>query len=48
MATFTAAISGVKFLHRLRDEAKYDGLDALRAAIARDAEQARDYFRKHG
>ena len=38
----------VKFLHRLRDEAKYDGLDALRAAIARDAEQARDYFRAHG
>lgn len=38
----------VKFLHKLRDEAKYDGLDALRAAIARDAEQARDYFRNHG
>ena len=38
----------VKFLHRLRDEEKYDGLDALRAAISRDAEQARDYFRKHG
>jgi riboflavin kinase/FMN adenylyltransferase len=38
----------VTFLHKLRDEAKYDGLDALRAAIARDAEQAKDYFRKHG
>ena len=38
----------VKFLHKLRDEAKYDGLNALRAAIARDAEQARDYFRNHG
>jgi len=38
----------VKFLQKLRDEAKFDGLDALRAAIARDAEQARDYFRKHG
>ena len=30
------------------NEAKFDGLDALRAAIARDAQQARDYFRKHG
>ena len=38
----------VTFLRKLRDEAKYDGLDALRAAIARDAEQARDYFRNHG
>lgn len=38
----------VKFLRKLRDEEKYDGLDALRAAIARDAEQARDHFRKHG
>ena len=38
----------VEFLHKLRDEAKYDGLDALRAAIARDAQQARDYFRNHG
>ena len=38
----------VTFLHKLRDEEKYAGLDALRAAIARDAEQARDYFRKHG
>jgi riboflavin kinase/FMN adenylyltransferase len=38
----------VTFLHKLRDEEKYDGLEALRAAIARDAEQARDYFRTHG
>ena len=38
----------VEFLHKLRDEEKYDGLDALRAAIARDAQQARDYFRNHG
>jgi riboflavin kinase/FMN adenylyltransferase len=38
----------VKFLHKLRDEEKYDGLDALRSAIGRDAQQARDYFRKHG
>jgi riboflavin kinase/FMN adenylyltransferase len=38
----------VEFLQKLRDEEKYEGLDALRAGIARDAEQAREYFRTHG
>jgi len=38
----------VTFLRKLRDEEKFDGLDALRSAIARDAAQARDYFREHG
>jgi len=38
----------VTFLRKLRDEEKYDGLEALRAAIARDAAQAKDYFRNHG
>jgi riboflavin kinase/FMN adenylyltransferase len=38
----------VTFLEKLRDEEKYAGMEALRAAIARDAEQARDYFRNHG
>lgn len=38
----------VTFLRKLRDEEKYDGLDALRAAIARDAAQAKEYFRSHG
>ena len=38
----------VRFLKKLRDEEKYDGLPALQAAIARDARQARDYFLKHG
>jgi len=38
----------VTFLRKLRAEEKYDGLEALRAAIARDAGQARDYFRTHG
>jgi riboflavin kinase/FMN adenylyltransferase len=38
----------VKFLHKLRDEEKYDGLDALRSAIRQDAEQARDYFKRNG
>src|SRR5580765_7169567 len=38
----------VRFLKKLRDEQKYDGLDALREAIAQDARQARDYFVNHG
>jgi len=38
----------VKFLHKIRDEEKYDGMDALRSAIARDVAQAKDYFRKNG
>jgi riboflavin kinase/FMN adenylyltransferase len=38
----------VRFLKKLRDEQKYDGLDALREAIARDARQAREYFVNHG
>jgi riboflavin kinase/FMN adenylyltransferase len=36
----------VKFLAKLRDEEKYEGVAALRAAIARDAAQARNYFSK--
>jgi riboflavin kinase/FMN adenylyltransferase len=38
----------VTFLQKLRDEEKYDGLDALRSAIQRDAEQAKDYFKSNG
>jgi riboflavin kinase/FMN adenylyltransferase len=38
----------VRFLEKLRDEEKYDGLDALKTAIARDARQAREYFARHG
>jgi riboflavin kinase/FMN adenylyltransferase len=38
----------VKFLRKLRDEKKYDGLEALRSAIAQDVAQAKDCFRKHG
>jgi riboflavin kinase / FMN adenylyltransferase len=40
----------VKFLKKLRDEAKYDGLEALRAAIAGDAARAKEFFatRQHG
>jgi riboflavin kinase/FMN adenylyltransferase len=38
----------VRFLEKLRDEEKYDGLEALKQAIARDARQAREYFEHHG
>jgi len=38
----------VCFLEKLRDEQKYDGLDALRQAIAQDASRAREYFARHG
>jgi riboflavin kinase / FMN adenylyltransferase len=38
----------VRFLKKLRDEQKYEGLQALKKAIAHDARQARDYFANHG
>ena len=40
----------VHFLAKLREEQKFEGLDLLRAAIARDVLRAKDYFaaRKHG
>ena len=45
---FSAQIYGcrleVKFLHKLRNEEKYPDLATLRAAIERDAANARDYF----
>ena len=34
----------VNFLHKLRDQEKYDSLDALKQQIARDVEDTRDYF----
>lgn len=34
----------VAFRHFIRPERKYDGLDALKAAIQQDIDQARDYF----
>lgn len=49
---FADAIYGkhlrVSFLARLRDEEKYEGPEALRAAIARDVNRAREYFKNHG
>jgi riboflavin kinase/FMN adenylyltransferase len=37
----------VELLHKLRDEARYDGLDALTAAIRNDADNARAFFAAH-
>jgi riboflavin kinase/FMN adenylyltransferase len=37
----------VELLHKLHDELKYDGLDALEAGIARDCEDARAWFATH-
>jgi riboflavin kinase/FMN adenylyltransferase len=34
----------VDLLHKLHDELKYDGLDSLKAGIARDCADARDFF----
>jgi len=34
----------VEFLHKIRDEERYDDLEALRAQIARDCEAARSYL----
>jgi len=35
----------VEFVHKLRDEVKFDSFDELRKQIDMDAEQAREYFR---
>lgn len=37
----------IEFRHFIRPEETYDGLEALKAAIRRDIDQARDYF-EHG
>ena len=35
----------VEFFHKIRDEMKFDGLDALKAQIAKDAQVARHFFK---
>lgn len=37
----------VELLHKLRDEARYDGLEALTAAIRQDADNARAFLAAH-
>lgn len=37
----------VKFLHKIRDEMKFDSLDTLKYWIAKDADMACEYFRNH-
>jgi riboflavin kinase/FMN adenylyltransferase len=34
----------VELLHKLHDEFKYDGLDALKTGIRKDCDDARAYF----
>ena len=38
----------VRFLHRIRDEKKFAGVNELRVQIEKDAETARDYFAHFG
>lgn len=38
----------VRFLHRIRDERKFSGVDELRAQIERDTQRARNYFSHRG
>jgi len=38
----------VRFLHRIRDEKKFSGIDELKAQIKKDTERARNYFQHKG
>lgn len=38
----------VRFLHRIRDERKFNGIDELKAQIEKDTRHARNYFRHQG
>ena len=38
----------VRFLHRIRDEKKFNGIDELKAQIERDSARARNYFHHQG
>lgn len=38
----------VRFLHRIRDERKFNGVDELKAQIERDTQTARNYFHHQG
>jgi riboflavin kinase/FMN adenylyltransferase len=36
----------VNFLHKLRDEKRFDSLDELKRRMQEDIEQAREFFRR--
>ena len=38
----------VRFLHRIRDERKFNGIDELRAQIEKDTRRSRNYFHHQG
>lgn len=38
----------VRFLHRIRDERKFNGIDELKAQIEKDSRRARNYFSRQG
>jgi FAD synthase len=38
----------VRFLHRIRDERKFAGIDELKAQIQKDTAQALNYFETQG
>ncbi len=38
----------VRFLHRIRDERKFNGIDELKAQIEKDSRRARNYFEHQG
>ena len=38
----------VRFLHRIRDERKFNGIDELKAQIEKDTQRALNYFRHEG
>ncbi len=42
------AVLRVRFLHRIRDERKFNGIDELKAQIGLDTTRARNYFRHRG
>lgn len=47
-ADLYGAVLRVRFLHRIRDERKFSGIDELKAQIERDTRRARNYFRHQG
>jgi FAD synthase len=38
----------VRFLHRIRDERKFSGIDELKTQIEKDSNHAREYFKRVG